>query len=55
MAAGEAKGRQRVVADGLGEVCGVGLDRANGWIYVSTRGGKLSRISGVLPGSSAKS
>ncbi|SEE46998.1 hypothetical protein SAMN05428954_2718 [Streptomyces sp. 2112.3] len=46
---GEAKGRQRVVADGLGEVCGVGLDRDHGWIYVSNRQGKLLRLSGVLP------
>ncbi|GAA1928020.1 YncE family protein [Streptantibioticus ferralitis] len=55
VADGEAKGRQRVVADGLGTVCGVGLDRDNGWIYVSNRQGKLLRISGVLPAASAKS
>ncbi|MER7469028.1 hypothetical protein [Streptomyces sp. NPDC097981] len=55
VADGEAKGRQRVVADGLGNVCGLGLDRDNGWIYVSNRQGQLLRISGVLPGASAKS
>jgi hypothetical protein len=55
VADGEAKGLQRVVADGLGPVCGVGLDRDNGWIYVSNRQGKLLRLSGVLPGASAKS
>ncbi|MEU7433244.1 hypothetical protein AB0B07_20810 [Streptomyces sioyaensis] len=49
VADGEAKGRQRVVADGLGTVCGLGLDRGNGCIYVSNRQGKLLRISGVLP------
>ncbi|MFF4503603.1 YncE family protein [Streptomyces sp. NPDC001401] len=55
VADGEAKGLQRVVADGLGTVCGVGLDRDNGWIYVSNRQGKLLRLSGVLPDTSAKS
>ncbi|GGU52795.1 hypothetical protein GCM10010211_16630 [Streptomyces albospinus] len=55
VADGEAKGLQRVVADGLGTVCGVGLDRDNGWIYVSNRQGKLLRLSGVLPGASPKS
>ncbi|MCF3176542.1 YncE family protein [Streptomyces sioyaensis] len=49
VADGEAKGRQRVVADGLGTVCGLGLDRDNGLIYVSNREGKLLRLSGVLP------
>ena len=53
VADGEAKGRQRVVADGLGQVCGVALDRDNGLIYVSNREGKLLRISGVLPAASA--
>ncbi|WP_269855987.1 YncE family protein [Streptomyces sp. RPT161] len=55
VADGEAKGRQRVVADGLGTVCGVALDRDKGWIYVSNRQGKLLRISGVLPDASTKS
>ncbi|MFD5392817.1 YncE family protein [Streptomyces sp. NPDC127097] len=55
VADGAAKGRQRVVADGLGAVCGVGLDRDNGWIYVSNRQGKLLRLSGVLPDASATS
>lgn len=55
VADGEAKGRHRAVADGLGTVCGIGLDRDNGWIYVSDRAGKLSRISGVLPDASAQS
>ncbi|KPC66920.1 YncE family protein [Streptomyces chattanoogensis] len=55
VADGEAKGLQRVVADGLGTVCGLALDRDNGWIYVSNREGKLLRISGVLPAASAKS
>jgi DNA-binding beta-propeller fold protein YncE len=55
VADGEAKGRRRVVADGIGTVCGVGLDRDNGLIYVSNREGKLLRISGVLPDASAKS
>lgn len=50
-----AKGHRRVVADGLGAVCGLALDRANGWVYVSNRQGKLSRISGVLPDTSAES
>jgi sugar lactone lactonase YvrE len=54
VADGEAKGRRRVVADGIGTVCGVGLDRDNGLIYVSNRQGKLLRISGVLPDASAK-
>ncbi|MFI9080599.1 hypothetical protein ACIGW8_29730 [Streptomyces sioyaensis] len=54
VADGEAKGRQRVVADGLGAVCGLGLDRDNGWIYVSNRQGKLLRISGVLPDAAAQ-
>ncbi|MFD9207697.1 hypothetical protein ACFVZM_15660 [Streptomyces sioyaensis] len=54
VADGEAKGRQRVVADGLGTVCGLGLDRDNGWIYVSNRQGKLLRISGVLPDAAAQ-
>ncbi|GAA5611711.1 YncE family protein [Streptomyces platensis] len=49
VADGEAKGRQRVVAEGLGTVCGLGLDREHGLIYVSNRQGKLWRISGVLP------
>ncbi len=55
VADGEAKGLQRVAADGLGTVCGLALDRANGRIYVSNRQGKLLRISGVLPNASAKS
>ncbi|GAA5206243.1 hypothetical protein [Streptomyces thinghirensis] len=55
MADGEAKGRRRVVADGLGNVSGVGLDRDNGLIYVSNRQGKLLRISGVLRGTPAPS
>lgn len=55
VAGGEAKGLQRVVADGLGTVCGVALDRDNGWIYVSNRQGKLLRLSGALPDASAKS
>ena len=49
VADGEAKGHRRVVADGLGPVCGVGLDREHGRIYVGDRHGKVSRISGVLP------
>ncbi|MFI0154768.1 hypothetical protein [Streptomyces lydicus] len=36
-------------------VCGVGLDRDKGWIYVSNRQGKLLRIAGVLPDASAQS
>ncbi|WP_150241269.1 YncE family protein [Nocardiopsis quinghaiensis] len=55
VADGEAKGRQHVVADDLGRVCGVALDRDNGCVYVSNREGKLLRISGVLPDTSAKS
>ncbi|MFE7121107.1 hypothetical protein ACFU99_37330, partial [Streptomyces sp. NPDC057654] len=55
VADGEAKGLQRVVADGLGNVCGVGLDRANGLIYVSNQQGKLLRLSGVLPDAPGKS
>ncbi|MEV5508661.1 YncE family protein [Streptomyces orinoci] len=55
VADGEAKGLQRVMADGLGTVCGIGLDHDNGWIYVSNRQGKLLRLPGVTPGSSAKS
>ncbi|MER5940730.1 hypothetical protein ABT121_25775 [Streptomyces sp. NPDC001928] len=55
VADGAAKGLQRVVADGLGGVCGIGLDRDKGRIYVSNRQGKLLRISGVLPGPSAQS
>ncbi|MFH8289309.1 hypothetical protein [Streptomyces sp. NPDC018059] len=50
VADGEPKGRQRVVADGVGQVCGVALDRDNGWIYATTRQGKLWRIPDVLPG-----
>ncbi|WP_230480342.1 NHL repeat-containing protein [Nocardiopsis kunsanensis] len=49
VADGEAKGRQHVVADGLG------LDRDNGRIYVSNRQGQLLRISGVLADGSAES
>lgn len=52
---GDTKGFRRVVADGLGSVCGVGLDSANGRIYVSNRQGKLSRITGVLTHRSAES
>ncbi|WP_405580413.1 YncE family protein [Streptomyces sp. NBC_01092] len=55
VADGGAKGLQRVVADGLGGVCGIALDRDKGRIYVSNRQGKLLRISGVLPGPSAQS
>ncbi|MFD7238325.1 YncE family protein [Streptomyces syringium] len=55
VADGEAKGLQRPVVEGLGTVCGVGLDRDKGRIYVSNREGKLLRISGVLPAASAKS
>jgi hypothetical protein len=55
VADGEAKGLQRVVADGLGTVSGVGLDRDKGRIYVSNRQGKLLRLSGVLPNASANS
>ncbi|MEV0116885.1 hypothetical protein AB0H77_27195 [Streptomyces sp. NPDC050844] len=55
VADGEAKGRQRVVADGLGNVSGIELDRDNGLIYVSNRQGKLLRISGVLRGAPAPS
>ncbi|WP_432141535.1 YncE family protein [Streptomyces sp. bgisy084] len=55
VADGDAKGRQRVVAKDLGAVCGIGLDRDNGWIYVSNRQGKLLRLSGVLPGVPARS
>ncbi len=46
---GEAKGRQRVVADGVGSVCGVALDRDNGHLYATTRQGKLWRLPDVLP------
>ncbi|MEV0256022.1 hypothetical protein AB0H82_17395 [Streptomyces sp. NPDC050732] len=49
VAAGEAKGRQRVVADGLGSVYGVELDPAHGLVYVTTRQGTLLRLPGVLP------
>lgn len=52
---GEAKGRRRVVAAGLGNVYGVGLDRDNGLVYVGNRQGRLLRISGVLPGPRAES
>ncbi|MFI6574816.1 YncE family protein [Nocardiopsis sp. NPDC050513] len=52
---GEARGLRRVVADGLGTVAGVALDRDNGLIYVSNRQGTLSRISGVLPDASEAS
>ncbi|MFV0131674.1 hypothetical protein ACLGI4_28965 [Streptomyces sp. HMX112] len=45
----ETKGLQRVVADTLGPVCGIGLDRSNGLIYVTNRWGKLLQIPGVLP------
>ncbi|WP_017576939.1 SMP-30/gluconolactonase/LRE family protein [Nocardiopsis kunsanensis] len=55
VADGEAKGRQHVVADGLGTVAGLGLDRDNGRIYVSNRQGQLLRISGVLADGSAES
>ncbi|GGR11500.1 YncE family protein [Streptomyces netropsis] len=55
VAEGKDKGLQRAVVEGLGTVCGVGLDRDKGWIYVTNREGKLLRISGVLPGASAKS
>ncbi|MEV2275051.1 YncE family protein [Nocardiopsis sp. NPDC049922] len=49
------RGLRRVVADGLGTVAGVGLDRDNGWIYVTNRQGRLLRISGVLPDASEES
>ncbi|WP_040702243.1 NHL repeat-containing protein [Nocardiopsis ganjiahuensis] len=55
VAEGEAKGLRRVVADGLGPVCGLALDGANGRIYVSDRQGKLSRITRALPDRSAGS
>jgi DNA-binding beta-propeller fold protein YncE len=55
VADGEAKGRQRVVADGLGTVCGVALDRDNGRIYVSNRQGRLLLIPGVLTAASPES
>ncbi|MFE6199281.1 SMP-30/gluconolactonase/LRE family protein [Streptomyces sp. NPDC057838] len=55
VADGEAKGRHRAVADGLGNVSGIGLDRDNGLIYVSNRQGKLLRIPGALPGAPAPS
>jgi hypothetical protein len=55
VADGEAKGRWRVVADGIGTVYGVALDRDKGLIYVSNQQGKLLGISGVLPDASAKS
>ncbi|MBP2401637.1 Gluconolactonase [Streptomyces netropsis] len=54
VADGENKGLQRTVAENLGSVCGVGLDRDKGLIYVSNREGKLLRISGVLPDAPAK-
>ncbi len=50
---GEAKGRQRVAAAGLGSVCGIALDRENGLIYATTRQGKLWRIPDVLRDASA--
>ncbi|MEV7192448.1 hypothetical protein AB0N81_11660 [Streptomyces sp. NPDC093510] len=50
VAGGEVKGRQRVAADGLGNVSGIGLDRDNGLIHVSDRQGKLLRTPGVLAG-----
>ncbi|WP_039831544.1 NHL repeat-containing protein [Nocardiopsis valliformis] len=49
VAEGEDKGLRRVVLGGLGPVCGLALDGANGRIYVSDRHGKLSRITGALP------
>ncbi|WP_017570479.1 YncE family protein [Nocardiopsis halotolerans] len=55
VAHGEERGLRRVVAEGLGAVCGVGLDHGNGWIYVSNREGKLSRVSGVLSDTPARS
>ncbi|MFE6523226.1 hypothetical protein [Streptomyces sp. NPDC057794] len=55
VADGEAKGRHRAVADGLGNVSGIGLDRDNGLIYVSNRQGKLLRIPGALPSAPAPS
>ncbi|MFI7386438.1 hypothetical protein [Streptomyces sp. NPDC049813] len=54
IADGEGKGRRRVVADGLGTVCGVVPDHDQGCVYVSNRQGKLLRVSGVLPGESAR-
>ncbi|MER6350073.1 YncE family protein [Streptomyces sp. NPDC001595] len=42
------KGRRRVVAEGLGTVCGVALDRESGLIYVSNRQGQLLKIPGLL-------
>ncbi|MGW6533969.1 YncE family protein [Streptomyces venezuelae] len=50
VADGEDKGHQRVVADRLGSVSGIDVDRDEGLIYVSNRQGKLLRISGVLRG-----
>ncbi|WP_049569879.1 YncE family protein [Nocardiopsis sp. SBT366] len=52
---GVSKGFQRAVADGLGAVCGVGLDHGDGSVYVSTRDGRLSRIPGLLDDPSAES
>ena len=55
IADGEAKGRQHVVADGLGQVTALGLDHGSGHIYVCNRQGQLLRISDVLPDGSAES
>ncbi|MBW5422947.1 YncE family protein [Streptomyces sp. BG9H] len=53
IADGEAKGRQRVAAEGIGSVCGIALDRDSGLIYATTREGKLWRLPDVLPEASA--
>ncbi|MFE1169507.1 YncE family protein [Nocardiopsis sp. NPDC058789] len=45
---GEDRGLQRAAAEDLGAVCGVGLDHARDVVYVSSRQGRLLRISGVL-------
>ncbi len=44
-----------MAAEGLGTVCGLGLDRVKGLIYVTNRQGKLLRLSGVLVDAPAKS
>lgn len=51
---GEEKGLQRAAADGLGQVCGIGLDHAHDAVYVSDRQGRLLRIPGVLNASAAE-
>ncbi|MFI9047263.1 hypothetical protein [Streptomyces sp. NPDC053427] len=51
----ETKGLQRVVATGLGDACGVGLDSNTSKIYVSNMAGQLWQIPDVLPDAAAKS